>query len=177
MHDGVQQLPHNGFCARVVRVGSSNPLLPVGNRTRYRSLKSLNGFSVVTLRRLLRHPSELPLSELLLGSHLGGVPRRVLGHMPALDRPLEVSRELYAEALLRQFDVGRDALQERPEVATSHRRGQIQHEPEIFLGDIRLFQEGLQRLRRLGLSFERRDLGPQPFDLGSKLVDALSRSR
>jgi hypothetical protein len=97
--------------------------------------------------------------------------------MPALDRPLEVSRELYAEALLRQFDVGRDALQKRPEVATSHRRGQIQHEPKIFLGDVRLLQEGLQRLRRLGLSFERSDLGFESVDLSPKLVDALSRAR
>jgi hypothetical protein len=97
--------------------------------------------------------------------------------MAALDRLCEVGRELYAEALLRQFDVGRDALQERLEVATSHRRGQIQHEPKIFLGDVRLFQEGLQRLRRLGLSFERPDLGFESVDLGSKLVDALSRAR
>jgi hypothetical protein len=137
----------------------------------------LHGFGVRALSRLLRHPSELPLSELLLGSHLSGVPCRVLGHMPALDHPLEVSRELYAEALLRQLDVGRDALQERAEVAASHRRGQIQHEPEIFLGDVRLFQEALQRLRRLGLSFKRRDLGFEAIDLGSKLVDALSRAR
>src|SRR4029077_6587991 len=102
---------------------------------------------------------------------------RVRGHMPALDRRLEVSRELYAEALLRQFDVGRDALQERPEVATSHRRGQIQHEPKIVFCDVCLSQKILQRLRRLGLSFERRDLGPEPLNLGSKLVDAFSRAR
>ena len=117
------------------------------------------------------------MSELLLASHLGGVPCRVLGHVAALDRLCEVGRELYAEALLRQFDVGRDALQERPEVATSHRRSQVKHKTEIFLGDVRLFQEGLQRLRRLGLSFERLDLGFESVDLSPKLVDALSRAR
>ena len=117
------------------------------------------------------------MSELLLGSHLGGVPCRVLGHVAALDRLCEVGRELYAEALLRQFDVGRDALQERPEVATSHRRSQIQHEPKIFFCDVCLPQEILERLRRLGLSFKRADLGLESVDLRSELVDALSRAR
>ena len=72
--------------------------------------------------------------------------------MPALDRLLQIRRERNAKALLRQLDVGRDALQERLEVATSHRRGEIQHQPEIFLGDVRLFQEALQLARRLRLS-------------------------